>query len=195
MIVASVSILVFSVLALYILRLDDTPEFYLPPPSDGPFAPVDWDEDIWADPEYLALGDRLTVYAEIPPFTSYPLTGPDDLSLGDDAALLYRVLQSVRAGDAELYNSFFSDYYRRIAGEKQAFTPQKLYDIRICYEKALIDEKAGYLRLYRVEYRIMDNNGTYRNDIASDELRGVYFYVRSTAQGCEVYSLVYPRVT
>lgn len=193
--VAAVSVLVFSVVALYVLRLDDTPEFYFPPPCDGPFAPIDPSEDIWADPDYLALGDRLTVYAEKPPFDSYPIAGPDDLSLGADVAFLYRVLDSVWSGDAELYNSYFSDFYLRVAGEKQDFTPQKLYDVRIRYVKTVNDEKAGYLSLYRIEYKIMDNNGTYRNDIASDESRGVYFYVRATSSGYEVYSIVYPKAT
>ena len=189
--VAFVSILAFSVLALYILRRDETPDYYIPPPSDGYFAPIDWEADALSDPEYLALGDRLTVYADVPPFAHYPVTDPGDLTLGQNVALLYRVIEAIREGDAELYNSFFSDFHIRIAGEKAPFTQQKLYDIQIIYDKTVEDESAGYLSVYRVGYKIMDNNGTYRNDIASDELRYVYFYVRNVAGRSEVYSMLY----
>ncbi len=186
-------ILAFSVLALYLLKKDEAPDFYLPEPSDGPFAPVDWGEDALSDPDYLALGDRLTVYADIPSFGRYPVTSDEDLALGNEVLLLYRVIESVRAGDAELYNSFFSDFYRRIAGEKEPFTAQKLYDIEITYQKTFEDDDAGVLSLYRVGYKIMDNNGTYRNDIASDELRYVYFHVRNVSGRFEVYSMVYAK--
>lgn len=190
MIVASVCILVFSVLAIYILEREETPEFYTPLPSDGPFAPIDWSEDIMKDPDYLALGDRLFVYADIPPFSHYPIKD-GDIALGSDAVLLYRVIESVRRGDSELYNSYFSDFYRRIVGEKPPFTPQKLYDIEICYDKTVEDDAAGVLHVYRVGYKIMENNGTYRNDVASDELRYVYFYVRTVSGRSEVYSMLY----
>ena len=192
-IVALLSILLFSVFALYILRQDDTPEYYLPEPSDGPFAEVDWNEDIMSDPEYLALGDRLSVYADIPPFGRYPMTSGEDISLGEEAALLYKVIESIRAGDAELYNSYFSDFYHRIAGEKQSFTQQKLYDIEIKYVKTVEDDNAGVQKVFRVAYKIMENNGTYRNDIASDEMRYVYFYVRAFSGRFEVYSMVYTK--
>lgn len=189
-IVAFVCIFAFSAFSIYILERDDTPELYLPPPSDGPFAPIDWSGDALNDPAYLALGDRLLVYADIPPFDRYPLAD-GDISLGQEAQLLYRVLESVRCGDSELYNSFFSDFYLKIAGKKERFTQQKLYDIEIRYEKTYEDDSAGVLSVYRVGYKIMDNNGTYRNDIASDELRYVYFYVRTVSGSSEVYSMLY----
>jgi hypothetical protein len=192
-VIASVSILVFSVVSLYILRRDDTPEFYTPPPSDGYFAPVDWNADALSDPAYLELGDRLTVYADAPPFGRYPITSEGDLALGHEAELLYRVIESIRAGNHELYNSFFSDFYLRVAGEKGPFTQQKLYDIELKYEKTVEDDDAGILKVFRVGYKILDNNGTYRNDIASDELRFVYFYVRQFSGRYEVYSMVYTK--
>ena len=189
-IVAFACILVFSVFAIYVLRRDQTPKFYFPEPSDGPFAPIDWSEDIMSDPEYLALGDLLLVYADVPPFSHYPMSD-GDLALGADAVLLYRVIESIRAGDAELYNGFFSDFYLRAVGEKPDFTPQKLYDIEITYCKTYEDDTAGVLNMYRVGYKIMDNNGTYRNDIASDELRYVYFCIRMASGGTEVYSMLF----
>lgn len=190
---AFLSILIFSVVALYILTLDDTPKFYFPPESDGPFAEVDWSDDHLSDPEYLALGDRLSVYADVPPFDNYPIANAEDYTLGNEVLLVYRVLEAVRAGDATLYNSFFSDFYLRVVGEKGAFTQQKLYDIKIQYLKTVQEEDVGNLTVFRVAYKIMDNNGTYRNDVASDEIRFVYFNVRTYGGRLEVYSMTYEK--
>ena len=190
-IVAFLIILVLSVLSIFVLEREDTPQFYTPPPCDGPFAEIDSNEDIWQDPDYLALGDRLTVYADKDGMADYPISSADDLTLGRDVALLYSLIEAIRAGDHELYNSYFSDFYLRVAGERGAFTAQKLYDIKIAYQKTFEDEAAGFLNVYRVGYKIMDNNGSYRNDIASDELRYVYFNVRSYSGYSEIYSMVY----
>ena len=98
-------------------------------------------------------------------------------------------MQAIIEGDADTYNSYFSDQHKRMAGEKAAFTPQKLYDIDLTYLNTTQDDEVGILVQFRVAYKILDNNGTFRNDIGGDQIRYEYYYVR--LGGAQVYKMVY----
>jgi hypothetical protein len=75
-------------------------------------------------------------------------------------------------GDAEAYaEHFVSDYEGELP---ESFTMQMIYNIRIA---PYYSEETGE-NTYLVEYRILKNNGTFRNDIGSKVSRPMLYTLR-----------------
>lgn len=138
------------------------------------FYEPDWDLDIMKEPGYLAL-DRTVYYCDI----QYGLTVALDEKNRDDygpaVILLNRMIELIIAGDAEGYNELFSSNYFENHEEEPPFTSQQLYDIKLTKVKET-NMDAGYTQYeFEVEYRIRNNNGTFRTDIGEGESRKQYF--------------------
>lgn len=81
---------------------------------------------------------------------------------------------SLTSGDAEKYNSFFLEEYfdgeDRVPYER--FTMQRVYDITVEKMGEELIEKGGYegcvRTVFKVGYKIMHNDGTFRADMPSD---------------------------
>jgi hypothetical protein len=83
------------------------------------------------------------------------------------------VIKSVIMGDNQAYRSYFSDAY--LAGNTlPQFTQQMLYDICIYNEGTQVQKDGTVLYVYRLDYMIRKNNGTYRRDVGSDMIRPQY---------------------
>ncbi|MGN1047287.1 MAG: hypothetical protein ACI4QZ_01620 [Eubacteriales bacterium] len=125
------------------------------------FYEADYDADIFENEEYLGLARELS-YTDGALTVTYKLT--DDLSNVDDALEFFAsYFQTIINGDYEHYPSFFSNKYTGDIPEK--FTMQMVYNISL--------EKLPYLTedgstVYRVDYMIYRNNGTFRPEIGSD---------------------------
>ena len=66
------------------------------------------------------------------------------------------------------------------------FTQQMLYDINIyAYRTEHLDD-GGKLVTYKLMYKIMQNNGTYRRDVGSDGARPEYLVLRVSADGTSI---------
>ena len=83
-----------------------------------------------------------------------------------------RYFETVRAGDAQAYNSLFTDTYYKRTLPFEYFSPQKIYDIVL--QEAESDPEGDSL-VYYVSYAIYDNDGTFRRDVASDASRVLIF--------------------
>ena len=93
---------------------------------------------------------------------------PDDSELhGEGFAVLYEVILSIINGDSDTYNSYMGADFLKV-GE---FTQQQLYDIKIQREEG----EGEYI--FTVNYKIHENNGTYRNTIVSDVSRPQIFII------------------
>lgn len=143
--------------------------------SDNPtsyvFYEADFNEDITLDKAYMEL-DRSVYFCD-------SATGITSNSM-EDVPLLYRryveliseYIQYATEGKASALNRLFSEnYYKNGGEEKKEFTPQKIYNILITYKGPGQIEGAdecisGYS--FWLEYMIRKNNGTFRNDMASD---------------------------
>lgn len=109
-----------------------------------------------------------------------------------DAGVLFLCswLDTVKNGDANAYNSCFSEnYWEENEPEgifkKVSFSPQMLYDINI----ALVSKKSDQgdqLVTYWVEYKILHNDGTFRRDIGSGISRRQDVTVRVRGDGSAV---------
>ena len=128
---------------------------------------ADYSENIYEDEEYA----KLVEYG----FISYTdgsvtlLIDKDSaVSYGDEIDFMVRYLYSIIDGDAEEYNSYFSDLYYKGHSKKDSFTMQKIYDVSLTKDNVEnVENKNGDFTRYTfvLSYRILKNNGTFRKDI------------------------------
>ena len=148
------------------------------------FYPIDYDYNILKDKEYLEL-DRKIYY-----FANQDQTGSmielDDSNRDKQAmgvTLLCEFVESIILGDADTYNSFFSDYYfeHKEVEPDPGFTMTQLYDIKITNfgQHKISDKKLGTYTEYHfvLQYSIHKNNGTFRSDIGSDGNAATYIII------------------
>lgn len=138
------------------------------------FHEPDWDLDIMKEPGYLAL-DRRVYYCDAQYGITVALDEKNREKYGPAVIVLNRMIELIIAGDAEGYNKLFSTNYYENHDEEPPFTRQQLYDIKLTKVKE-IHMDAGYIQYeFEVEYRIRNNNGTFRTDIGDGESRKQYF--------------------
>lgn len=97
---------------------------------------------------------------------------------GEAFVLICDILDAINRGDAEEYNSFVGTSLHR-----DGFTQQQIYGIHITKESEnAIADKSGYYTeyVYKVEYKIHENNGSFRRDIESDASRPQYFVINDS---------------
>lgn len=142
-----------------------------------------------SDEDYLSC-DR-TIYFHDPQtgVTEGIEAGSHD-SFGAGAALLCEMIASIIDGDADTYNTFFSDIYYKENEEKSAFSMQKLYDILIT-EYSISEETSengGTYKeyIYELKYKIRNNNGSFRSDLGSDNVRTQYFLITNRSGKLEI---------
>lgn len=138
------------------------------------FHEPDWDLDIMKEPGYLAL-DRTVYYCDAQYGLTVALDEKNRDKYGPAVKVLNRMIELIIAGDTEGYNKLFSTNYYENHDEEPPFTRQQLYDIKITKVKET-NMDAGYIQYeFEVEYRIRNNNGTFRTDIGDGESRKQYF--------------------
>ncbi len=138
---------------------------------DFEWYPADYEEDIFADEDYLKLiSNGILRYKSE---NSITVVNENEAHLyGDAAEVMIHMFYSILKGDADTYNSLFSEQYLANNKPMPSFTKQKLYNARIeifSYEQ--IEEKNGnnYTKYtFKIEYNIFENNGTFRKDMAED---------------------------
>ncbi len=96
---------------------------------------------------------------------------------------LYQYIQYTIDGNTEQYNASFSPVYLQINGAKKAFAQQMLYDICLYYVSEEMSVNGDRIYCYQLDYKILENNGTFRNDILSDECRSVFLKLRVSQNG------------
>ncbi len=146
----------------------------------------DFEENIFEDEVYMGLDRYLhyTVGGE-----SITLAGRSDVeAAGEVAAFFYEYFTAVIQGDADGVNAMLSDDFIAESGRYEAFTMQKVYDMRVerltqyrlnegAYEEVVVYE-------FDVSYRIRENNGTFRDDVSSDAARPqIYQLFQDNATG------------
>lgn len=146
------------------------------------FYDPDYETDIMKDESYLAL-DRTVSYTK-----GAVKLFDVDISEYPGGDVIKDYLDSMIAGDAEKYNSLFTnEYYQNEKNTPiERFPQQRLYNISVTLmqEPYVFDDDeydgkyTGITRyLFSVEYYIQNNTGTVRNDIPSDASRPIYIEV------------------
>lgn len=149
------------------------------------FYPADFEANIFENPEYLKLLDDGNVYID---FKEGGLTlgipMEDAYKYGEDLKFMTDVLSAIIYGNNDLYNGYFTDKYYETHSPKSKFTMQMLYNIkveRLSSGKAESENGGEYTQtVFGVEYRIFENNGTFRKDIGAGSKKQ---YITVTNQG------------
>ncbi|MBQ8255229.1 MAG: bifunctional folylpolyglutamate synthase/dihydrofolate synthase [Clostridia bacterium] len=157
-----------------------------PPLGEEYLYTPDWNENILENEEYLGK-DRSIHYTSNN--VTLLLEDDDDFTSAGPIALFFReYFDAVVNGDHVRYNSLLSEPYKKEYGEKEPFTMQKLYDIEVTDLNCIsyINEgKPNQITVYEydVSYKIMENNGTYRNNLVSDDKRPLRYFLYRYASG------------
>lgn len=147
--------------------------------------PVDFDYDIFGNAEFASkpkgfkfTNDGVSQYVE---------SDSEIARKGVYAEFFAKYFEAVINGDHETYNSFLSIAYRKEHGEKEPFTMQMLYDMEVTFkEQYYLNEDTPdqiEVAVFDVGYRIMMNNGTYRNNLVSDSRRDMKYVLHKNLDG------------
>ena len=133
----------------------------------------DYEENIFEDEDYLDL-NRAILYTE-GALSIYLINEVDFTATGAVATFFGEYFDAVIMGDHRRLNACFTEEYRDKNGGKSRFTMQKLYDMEVVKlaEYIINEGTADQTTVYEFEvsYRIRHNNGTFRDDLASDMAR------------------------
>ena len=136
------------------------------------------DFDIMEYDEYLAL-DRTVIFYEKDTGVSYSIDNTNYWGFGEDVKFIYELIEAIKAGDSDLYN----DMVHKDVGHFDSFTQQQIYDVQIMREERSnvnSNGKAYTEYVMRVEYKIHENNGSFRNDVESDASKPQYFVINNS---------------
>ena len=100
-------------------------------------------------------------------------------SYGQGLEHLYELIKVIIDGDSETYNSMVSES----VGHYEYFTQQQIYDIVITKHSTADMEENGksYTEyVFLLEYKIHENNGSFRNTVESDSSRPQYIVINDS---------------
>lgn len=141
---------------------------------DFDFYPENYDENIFDDAEYMSLNHIIS-------YKSGPLTisvNPEEYASVDPVLdFLTKLIETMKNGDFEAYESYFSDEYRQKNLLPEKFTMQRIYNVTI--EKISEGRRSnGEAQLvYMLDFMINKNNGSLRSDIDSDSSKPWYLTI------------------
>ena len=153
------------------------------------FSDANYGLDIFSDPIYASKNINISVneYGELY-MIGADYEGSEDwhgmapLSvykrISEEAAFFREYFVCLISGDYEKYPTFFTDNFFEYYTIPEKFTMQKIYGISIeIFNRETVDENGTGVIVseYIVRYKIMNNNGTFRGDVASDTVKPLYF--------------------
>ena len=162
------------------------------------FAPADYEENIFEDQEYIKLIENGFIdYTDYETNLTLGINYENAIDHGEDVLFMVDYIYAIIAGDAEEYNEFFSEEYYKKNEPKDKFTMQKLYEVNISKVSQIKEtDKSGNTYneyQYIVKYRILDNNGTFRDDFNSGTKEQYIFFTNKTG-GFLIDSVSTPKI-
>ena len=179
-----VGIAAVSILALMLLNWL-LPEKEEPAPPKIYFYPRT-DENIFENSDYLAL-NRSVYYCDDP--TGYgvttQITEADRHTFDPEVQFAETYLILLTLGDRSTLRSLCTENYLK-EQEIPDFSQQMIYDSYIYYHSTQGQEDGSRLVTYRLEYKIYQNNGSYRQDVGSDASKPEYLVLWVSPSGDDV---------
>ena len=144
------------------------------------FPPSDYNLDVTQDEWYMQL-DRSVHYKN----GNVSVMVYEDELPGYNKAVQFFVeyFKTVVAGDADTYNSYFTDHYYEDYEPYGRFAPQMVYDIEIEQLTENANEDGTINWTFNVKYKIHKNDGSFRNDIPSDAAKKLLFELVADQDG------------
>ncbi|MCI8331387.1 MAG: hypothetical protein HFE78_00970 [Clostridiales bacterium] len=147
----------------------------------------DWEENIWEDEKYMEKDH--TIFFQNGAET-YPLADVKNDEKG--ASFFLNYIDALIQGDHAALNTMYTSEYTDKNGFFEPFTMQKVYDVLVSYKgTAKGVERYGEAEVFDLSYCIMENNGTFRRDIASDSPRTQIIYLVHTDDGYKIHEVSY----
>lgn len=142
------------------------------------FANADYTENIFENARYLERNRNIVFGTDS---SNHALTEENCRTYGDYAAFFYHYFQAIIGGDAAAYAQCFDKAYTENHPLPTRFTMQKLYDITVTENRreTLTDADGNAIPItaFLVEYKILENNGTFRDDLKSGAAQKQYYRV------------------
>lgn len=145
--------------------------------------------DIMEYDVYLNL-NRTIMFYEKDSGVSYSVDSNSCKGLGEDVELVCKLIDAIIAGDDYTYNNLVYDESKHI----ENFTQQQVYDILVSRESVEQVNSEGKLYteyIVMIEYKIHENNGTFRRDIESDVSRPQYFVINNSTGAYKIMEIAY----
>lgn len=139
------------------------------------FFTPDYSENIYENENYMSK-NRNIYYLQYG--SGEPITEENFDSMPLSARFFYEYFEGVKNGNYVNHSSFFTEKYQKNNTLSETFTMQKIYDIEVdLFEKRFEEEGNDRITVetYIVEYKIMENNGTFRNDVGSNTLKPLVY--------------------
>ena len=182
LILGGVIVLFVAILLLLYLLL---PEEEQKPEKEIHFYPV-VEQNIFDNPQYLAK-DRGVYYCDDP--TGYGLTtvitDEDRMTFDVKVRFVEIYLNCLISGDHEMLKTLCTEELLKESPIPN-FTQQMLYDMHVYYQDEEAGEGGEKKFMYRLEYKIFQNNGTYRRDVGSDGAKAEYLVLTVNADESEI---------
>ena len=148
------------------------PDYYFHKPYDGNILESDAYLSLYRDVEFY---DNIMGYGMMELITE----NTTDRRL----KFIYQFLMTVINGDAAYYNTLFNDNYYQNNAPKSDFEQQMLYSMKVYFYSSEELGNGERLYTYALDYKIKKNNGTYRRDILSDEIRTQFIVLHTYSDG------------
>lgn len=140
------------------------------------FANVDWGENIYQNERYLER-DRQVYFGT--QYNYRAITMETAPQYGAYAEFFYQYFRSIIEGDVASYTACFTEEYQQSGVLPESFTMQMLFDMYALEygDNTEIDENGNEIHFkdFIVEYKILENNGTFRNDLKSSSAKKEYY--------------------
>ena len=149
---------------------------------DYNFYPADYEEDIFKDEKYLALiAEEFIRYTDSTTNETVGINKDNAFEQGSEVQFIVDMIYDAINGDSRAYNARFSSKYYENHSPKSDFTMQKIYDVTITFVSE--ENEEDYTKsVYCVEYKIYQNNGTFRKDIGEGSKKQ-YFTLNISRDG------------
>ena len=149
---------------------------------DYDFYPADFEEYIFDDEKYTALiAEEFIKYTDSTTNETVGITKDNASEQGSEVKFIVDMIYDAINGDSEAYNARFSSEYYETHSPKNRFTMQKIYDVVITFIST--ENGDDYTKsIYCVEYKIYQNNGTFRKDIGEGSKKQ-YFTINTNGDG------------
>ncbi len=192
MITAIVIALAISIVGLIVLLLDSQPDAAEPEKTDETtirplLAIPNWGEDIYEDEEWLDK-NRYITYVD----GGMSVTITDGVLDGYGICVEFMALyfEALMQGNAEALCGFYADEYFDTHYKWDEITMQRVYDMKLEHiDTASTASETVYV--YKVSYKIMKNDGTFRNDVKSDAERPEFYTIVDNGHDIKITDVSY----
>ncbi len=140
------------------------------------FYSVDYNENIFEDEDYLSL-NHIISYKNGPVTISVL---PEEYAAIDPVlSFLAELIDIMKNGDCEAYQTFFSENYKEKNSSPEKFTMQRIYNVTIEKISEGRGDNGESQLVYMLDFMISKNNGSLRNDMDSDSSKPWYLTIIS----------------